>query len=223
MGGIPHHALVLALLFACKGSAPRDTQFDDPAQAADRVKAAVTTCDGVTRVLDQLARSRVGGRLLIGLVDDAIAAAQCADVATAIKGSAAAHQLARARLSDAKPDAALLYLTASQVPAVRLRRAELLDRAGKTADAARELDGLVLDDDAAALQRMLLVSIAARAKNADEVFRLLDVAPLPERPRLAHRAVEDAGRDTLELFARGGPLELALATADKLEPVEGPA
>src|SRR5512134_1313675 len=110
VGVIRHHALVAVLLVSCKQPA-RDVQFDDPAQASERVKALVSSCEGVTRALDQLARARVSGRLLAGLVDDALAAAQCKELAGAVKGKAAPHQLARARLDDAKPDAALLYLT----------------------------------------------------------------------------------------------------------------
>ncbi|HEY5925046.1 MAG TPA: hypothetical protein VIV11_25365 [Kofleriaceae bacterium] len=219
---IRHHVLVAALLVSCKQPA-RDVQFDDPAQASERVKALVSSCEGVTRALDQLARARVNGRLLAGLVDDAIAAAQCNDVTGAVKGKAAAHQLARARLDDAKPDAALLYLTDTHDVAVRYRRAELFDRLGRSAEAARELDGIVLDHEAQALQRMLLVSVAARAGKSVEAARLIDAAPLPDRPRLAHRAVSDAPVDVLAPLAQAGQLELALAVADRLEPLQGPA
>jgi len=223
VGLIPHQWLAIAVLFfACK-EPPRDSQFDDPAHASERIHALVGSCDGVTRVLDQLARARVGGRALAGLVDEAISAAHCNDLARAVKGSAAAHQLARARIADAKPEAALLELTLMKDPIVRLRRAELLDRLGRSGEAVRELDGLVLDDEAAALQRMLRISVAARAGDHAEVARVLAAAPLPEQPRLAHRAVADAPVNALAQLATTGPVELALAAADRLEPIEGPA
>src|SRR5688572_7099379 len=118
------------MLFACKQT-PHDAALDDPSQASVRVRSLVVSCEGVTRVLDALARSKQSGRDLSGLVDEALATATCSDVRNAIKGTAVAHQLARARIDDAKPEAALAALTATTDPAIRYRRAELFDRMGK--------------------------------------------------------------------------------------------
>jgi tetratricopeptide (TPR) repeat protein len=214
-------ASMIAVGVACK-QPPRDASFDDPAQASQRVREQVTSCAGLTRVLDQLARSRVTARLLSGLVDDAITHASCNDVRAAIRGRAAAHQLARARLDDGNPDAALVHLTARDV-AVRYRRAELLDRLGRSSDALRELDGIALDEPAVALQRLVRVSVAARAGKPDEVAALIAGAPLPDQPRLAHRAAEDAPPAQLTALAQAGALELATAAADRLEQLQGPA
>jgi cytochrome c-type biogenesis protein CcmH/NrfG len=213
--------LAIVLVLACR-QPPRDGAFDDPAQASDRVRAMVGSCDGVTRALDRLARARVSGRLLVGLVDDAIASAKCADLPAAVNGTAPAHQLARARLDDARPEAALGHLKAAE-PAIRLRRAELLDRIGRSDEALRALVGIALDDAATTLQRLLRVSVAAKARHHDEVARTIAAAPLAEQPRLAHRAVEDAPVDSLAMLASAGGLEVALAAADRLEQAQGPA
>jgi cytochrome c-type biogenesis protein CcmH/NrfG len=210
------------LLISCKQSA-RDRDFDDPAQAAAVVRAAVDSCDGVTRILDRLARARVTGRLLSGLVDDALASARCDDLGAAVKGHAAAHQLARARLSDERVDDALAQLTTLAEPAIRYRRAELLDRAGRSHEALRELDAVVLDDEAIALQRMLRTSVAARTGKSEEVSHVIAAAPLAERPRLAYRAVADASVEALAALSLASTPELALAAADRLEELKGPA
>jgi hypothetical protein len=220
MGVIP--PLLVALLVSCKAPS-RDTQFDDPAQASARVRVTATSCEGLTRVLDQLALARVSGRLLAGLVDEALATAPCSDPEEAVKGTAAAHELARARLADGRPEQALAYLTARAEPVVRYRRAELLDRGGRAAEALAELAGLVLDDEGRALQRLFAVSIAARAGNHLDVAKLTNAAPLPEQPRLAHRAVADAPVEALAPLADAGSIEIAIAAADRLEPMQGPA
>jgi hypothetical protein len=222
MGVIRHHRwLAIIVVLACR-QASRDTTFDDPAQASQRVRALVVSCEGVTRVLDRLAAARVSGRLLAGLVDEAISTASCADARAAIKGSDAAHQLARARLDDARPDSALAHLTAAD-PAIRLRRAELLDRLGRNAEALAALDGLALDEQALTLERMLRVSIAAKGAKHEEVARMIAAAPLVEQPRLAHRAVEDAPVESLAMLAAAGTSEVAVAAADRLEQTQGPA
>jgi hypothetical protein len=223
MGVTRHHRLLaIVVVLGCR-QAPRDTTFDDPAPASEHVRAIVVSCDGVTRVLDRLAAARITGRSLAGLVDEAISSAKCSDVRTAVKGSAPAHQLARARLDDAKPDAALAALTTDSEPAIRLRRAELLDRLGRSADALRELDRVALDEPATTLQTLLRVSVAAKAGDHEQVTRLVAAAPLVEQPRLAHRAVEDMPIDRLALLATQGSIELALAAADRLEQAQGPA
>ena len=218
-----HAILAIALAAACRGNAPRDRAFDDPAQASIRVRAMVGSCDGVSRALDRLAAAQLSGRLLGGLVDDALAHARCDDLEGAITGSSPAHQLARARLADATPDTALAALTARRDPAVRLRRAELLDRLGRSADALHELAGLPLDPEAATLSRMLEISVAARAGKPADVARLIAAAPLPEQPRLAFRAAADASEQTLAPLALAGTLDLATAAADRLEQLHGPA
>ncbi|MDQ3370129.1 MAG: hypothetical protein M3680_32325, partial [Myxococcota bacterium] len=95
--------LGLGGLGAC-GSKDRATAWSelDPAEASTRVRARVDGCGGFTRVLAELSRSRMSGRLLQGLVDDALAAARerCADPLAAITGAGAAQQLARARWAD---------------------------------------------------------------------------------------------------------------------------
>ncbi len=223
MGVTVHQCvLVIVVVLGCR-QPPRDTSFDDPARASERVRAAVGSCAGLTKILDQLAAARVSGRLLIGLVDEAIASATCNDPRGAIKGNAAAHQLARARIDDANADAALAHLTAASEPAIHYRRAELLDRIGRAADADRELGDIALDEGALALQRLVRVSIAARGGAAAVAAKAIEEAPLPEQERLAHRAAEDAPADELAELAQTGSLELALAAADRLEQLRGPA
>lgn len=214
--------LVLAAVLAC-GKPARDTSFDDPARAAEVVRAEASTCEGLTRVLDRIARSRVTGRLLVGLVDEALATTACAEPGDAVRGQKPAHQLARARLSDERPEDALAQLTTLAEPAIRYRRAELLDRLGRTPEALRELDAIVLDDEATALQRLLRVSVAARAGRVDEAARVVASAPLADRPRLAFRAVSDAAPASLGSLAQASALELAVAAADRLEELQGPA
>ena len=214
------HSLALACLLACSKPA-HDTAFDDPAQASAHVRAMVDSCDGVTRALDQLAHARVHGRLLSGLVDDALASAKCADLASAVKGRAAAHQLARARLADGDPAKALSAVTDRREVAIRYRRAELLDRMGRPNEALAELDGIDLDDAAQAQWRLLRVSVTARARDVDGVRKVIGQAPIAERPRLAHRAVEDAPPELLVDLGRAEPVELAREAADKVEQSRG--
>jgi cytochrome c-type biogenesis protein CcmH/NrfG len=210
----------------CAKPAAKDRAFDDPAQAAAIVRATVTSCAGVGQTLDDLARARVSGRVLAGLVDDAIAHARCDDLGGAIRGRTAAHQLARARLADDRPDDALAQLTTLAEPAIRYRRAELLDRLGRSGEAHRELAAVTLDDEAKALQRLLRVSIAARAGHAQEVVHAVGAAPLAERPRLASRAVADAPLASLPALvdaSGASALDVAMTAADRLEERHGPA
>lgn len=219
-----HHGLVAIALLAAACSKPaRDRELDDPARAAEIVRASVTSCDGVTRVLDRLARARISGRVLAGLVDDALANARCTDLGAAIVGHAAAHQLARARLADDRTDDALAQLTTLAEPAIRYRRAELLDRSGRANEALRELAAVPLDDEATALQRLVRVSVAAHAGHTEEAARAIADAPLADRPRLAFRAVADAPAAALPALASAGGVELATAAADRLEEQQGPA
>jgi tetratricopeptide (TPR) repeat protein len=227
-GELTRHRRVVAIVVvvACAKPAAKDTAFDDPARAADVVRAGVTSCDGLTAMLDRLARSRLSGRMLAGLVDDAITHARCSDLGGAVRGRAAAHQLARAKLADERPEDALSQLTTLAEPAIRYRRAELLDRLGRTAEADRELAAVALDDEAAALRRLLRVSIAARAGHAQELARIVATAPLEDRPRLATRAIADAPPAALSAIAQAadaGTLDVAVAAADRLEEQQGPA
>ncbi len=219
---ILRHCVLVGMLVACRQTT-HDAALDDLAQASVRVRSLVVSCDGVTRALDGLARSKLTGRDLSSVVDEAISTATCSDLRKAIKGTAAAHQLARARIHDAQPEVALGALTATSNPAIRYRRAELYDRMGNSAEALRELAGMELDDAGAALRRMLLVSVAAQAGKQDEVARVIATAPLADQPRLAFRAAADAPVDALASIAGVGPIELAVAAADRLEQVQGPA
>ena len=65
--------------------------------------------------------------------------------------------------------------------------------------------------------------MAAHAGNHEEVARVIATAPLVDQPRLAFRAAGDAPADALASLARVGPLELAVAAADRLEQLQGPA
>jgi hypothetical protein len=119
----------------------------DPATASSVVSGvAARGCPGLRSAVEALDRSRTSGRLLSGLVDDAVAraAAACAGQAAlaALAGPRApAFQLARARLLAARPAQALAELAAtSSEPAVRLRRAELLAALDRPAEALPELD-----------------------------------------------------------------------------------
>lgn len=227
--GVPllHAALAIALAVGCgkRGSSDRAdvAAFADPVRASEIVRASVGSCDGVTHVLDRIAHARVTGRTLTGLVDETLATARCTELGDAIVGRAAVHQLARARLADERPEDALAQLTTLSEPAIRYRRAELLDRIGRTSEALRELASVRLDEDAAALQRLLAVSVAAHAGNPDEVAHAVAAAPLVERPRLASRAVADAPERTLPALAQASALELATAATDRLEEARGPA
>lgn len=216
------HCLVIGMLFACKAP-PRDAAFDDPVQASARVRALVISCEGVTRAIDRLAVARLSARDLAGLVDEAIASTACKDLRDVIKGNAVAHQLARARIADAQPDVALAALTSTTEPAIRFRRAELYDRMGRSSDALHELATIEVDEPAVALQRILRVSVAARAGNHEEVSRVIAIAPLADQPRLAFRAAADAPQEALASLAAAGTLELALAASDRLEQLQGPA
>jgi cytochrome c-type biogenesis protein CcmH/NrfG len=199
------------VVIAC--SSKRDELPRDLAAASNRIKTAATTCAGFARSLDQLSHSTFHGRTLIGLVDDALAVAP-----TACKlGDGVAHQLARARRVDARPDEALASLTATSEPAIHIRRAELLDRLGRVDEALHELDAT----DEAATRRLYAVSVAARGIRFDEAARIIADAPLTERPSLAFRAAADAPLDKLDALALGP--ELATTVADRLETERGPA
>jgi len=227
----------------------------DPAEASAQVReeldAAADGCAGYARALARIAASRFTGRVLAGLVDDALAAARsrCADLPAATRGRAAAHELARARLAADRPAAALARLVTVDEPAIRFRRAELLDQLGRTDEAIRELDAALArapDAHAHATRRLLQVSHAARTGAHAEVARVIAGAPIADRPNLAHRAVADAPLDALAALASAAlasgvlaaathatgdaepnrapaAIDLAVAAADRLEEQRGPA
>ncbi len=134
-----------------------------------------------------------------------------------------AHQLARARIADERPDVALGELPSLLHPAIAVRRSELLDRLGRTHDAAAALaPALVTDEQARARHALLAVSAAAKNNDPTSVLRALASAPIVDRPRLAHRAVADASEAFLDALAQDD-VELATAVADRLEQSKGPA
>ncbi len=198
---------VLLVLTAC--SSKNQTLASDPAAASTQIKSIAIDCKGLSRALDLISHSAMRGRVMIGLVDDALEAAHCAT----IEGNGAAQQLARARIADAKPAEALAALTIDR-DAIHMRRAELLDRLGRTEEAVRE------PFDEPATKRLYRISIAARAGDPD-VAQVIAEAPITERPSLAFRAAADAPIDKLDTLALGP--ELATAIADRLETERGPA
>ncbi len=223
-------ALVLMLLAACEKHdgerEARELATLDLAEASTRLRGWIDSCAGFTRALDRL--SRISGRSLAGLVDDAVDAAtgKCAQPIDAARRATAAHQLARARLLDDRPADALATLDAgASEPALGFRRAELLDRIGRTRDALRELDAAIArasDDDALQSRRLFQVSIEARAGRSASVAAAITLAPLIHRPGLAFRATADAS--AAELVALGSAAtepELAVAVGDRLERERG--
>ncbi|MBA3819113.1 MAG: tetratricopeptide repeat protein, partial [Deltaproteobacteria bacterium] len=151
---------------ACGGSKDRATAWSelDPAAASTLVREQVDGCGSFARVLGELSRSGMSGRLLQGLVDDAVVAARerCTDPLAAITGAGAAQQLARSRWADDRPAEALAALAALAAHdlAIRFRRAELLDRLGRLPEALAELDAALAiapDEPGRVLQRSLRV------------------------------------------------------------------
>ena len=202
---------VLLALTACS-SRKRESLASDPAAASTQIKSIATDCKGLSHALDLVSRTAMHGRVLIGLVDDALEASHCATIA----GDGAAQQLARARLADARPTEALAALTSDR-DAIHIRRAELLDRLGRTDEALRELESI----DEAATKRLYRVSIAARAARGNDVARAIAEAPITDRPSLAFRAAADAPLDKLDALVLGP--ELATAVGNRIESERGPA
>lgn len=228
---IQHHRLLaIAFVLGC-GKSPRTENALanlDPAEAAMRVRKLAASCDGYRRALDQLATSKITGRALAGLVEEAITAARasCSALDSASRGRSAAHQLARARLVDDRNLQALAELTALDEPAIRYRRAELLDRLGRAPEALVELDAALArapDEQGQSTRRLLQTSMLARAGNYAETARLIAAAPITERPNLAFRAAADTPVDSLAMLGLLEPPELAEAAADRLEQLAGPA
>lgn len=223
-------ALVLMLLAGCakedREREARELATLDLAEASARLRGWIDSCAGFSRALDRL--SRISGRSLAGLVDDAVnvATSKCAQPIDAAHGPTAAHRLARARLLDDRPSDALATLDAGGTEsALGFRRAELLDRIGRTSDALRELDAAIArasDDEALQLRRLFQVSIEARAGRSAAVAAAIAEAPLIHRPALAFRATADVS--PAELAALGSAAtepELANAVGDRLERERG--
>jgi hypothetical protein len=207
-------AIGAALLAACGGdpgaegvdkAAAELAAARDPAAASSVVTGlAARGCSGLRRAADALDRSRISGRLLSGLVDDAVAraAGSCSGDAAlaALAGPRApAFQLARARLRAERPDRALAELDASSnEPAVRLRRAELLAALDRPREALPELDAYLAraPDDARAR--------AARVEGLLAVGRTADA--------LALSRDDAAGREArVAALAAAGRLDEAAA------------
>ena len=220
--------VVIALGIAACSAPDRDREARelaalDVAEASARVRALVDSCPGFTRALDRM--TRLSGRVLAGLVDDAVEAARpkCPAPLNAARGKTAAHQLARARLLE-PADALAVLEVRSREPAIRLRRAELLDATRQPAAALAELATITtLDDEARALQRSLVVAVAAASGKGAEVARAIAEAPVQDRPGLANRAVAEAPPTALDALVADASLEVAVAIGDRLERERGPA
>ncbi|HTE53528.1 MAG TPA: hypothetical protein VK698_21885, partial [Kofleriaceae bacterium] len=207
----------------------------EPAAAAAQVTAlARRGCAGLRRALAALARSQISGRLLSGLVDDAVAAADgsgcgAARAADALAGERSApFQLARARAAEARPGEALAQLAAGDAePAVHLRRAELLAALDRTADALAELerflarfpgDGLARAtrvEGLLALHRPAdAVAAAGPGPHRDPVLREAAVAALAAAGRLREAAAAVAAAELPERPALSRRIAAAAPLAD---------
>ena len=183
--------LVLALALAAAGCHSHTTAQDpaieraaralratrDPATASGVVRglAGQDGCAGLGRALVALTRGQISGRVLSGLVDDAVSAAHDASCegrrarAALGTGNDAAHQLARARLLEQHPAQALAQLAAGTgEPAVDLRRAEILSALDRPRQALAALDAAVAalpaDAQARAARMDLLVALGRPAE-----------------------------------------------------------
>lgn len=180
-------------------------------------------CSTETAALDAPA---AGPRELLHQVDESIVQLRksCTALRAALAGPGIARQLARAKLAEETPEIALAELTAIGDPAIAIRRAELFDRIGRPADARGALaPALLVDEDARAQWRLLSIAIAARAGNVSQMTSVLAASPLPERPRLAHRAVADVAESQLAALAQTSSEELVQEAGDRLEQLHGPA
>jgi hypothetical protein len=171
-------ALVLLISAACgrSGEPADDLASLDLAEASIRIRGMVGGCEGFTRALDRLSASRISGRSLAGLVDDAIDAAAGRCTTT---GTGTAHLLARARLLDDRPADALALPATTSEPAIHFRRAELLDRQGRTREALGELDARSRGCRSAALatRRRLQITDDVRSHRHTDAARKIAAAP----------------------------------------------
>lgn len=213
------HALAIVLMSVLGCSKKAADPPPDPLAASSRITAlAAKNCAGLAEAIAQLAPFH--GRILIELVDDALAVAP---KPCTLDGTSAAAQLARARLAEPRHADALALLTLAREPAICIRRAELLDQLGRPADALGELATLNDADDATqTMRRLLAASIAARAADP-AVGALVDAAPVTERRSLAFRAAADAPAAALASLVKTAPAELATAIGDRIEKDAGPA
>jgi tetratricopeptide (TPR) repeat protein len=203
-------AIGAALVAACGARAEPDREVERAAAAlasADAIAgSAVVTglarggCPGLRRALAALDGSRISGRTLAGLVDDAIAAAGesgCgARAAAALAGDSAAFQLARARSLADRPREALAALApGASEPAVHLRRAEILAALERPGEALPELQAYlarVPDDSrarAAVVEGLLALgrtheALAAAGPPRDPTAREANVAALAAAGRM---------------------------------------
>jgi tetratricopeptide (TPR) repeat protein len=218
-------ALAIVVVACSSSDAERESRelaALDLAQASERVRGMIADCAGFTRALERM--SRLTGRALAGLVDDAVEVARtkCPAPLNAARGRLAAQQLARARLLERPADALAVLDAGSQEPAIRLRRAELLDAQQQAAAALAEIDGLPdVDDEMRGFRRSLVIAVVATGKPA-EVTKAIAEAPITERPGLANRAVAHAPLEKLAAFIPTATVELATAIADRLEREQGP-
>ena len=125
-GMILRHCVLVGLLLACKQPPSRDAAFDDPAQASVRVRALVVNCAGVTRALDEIARSRCRGAISPVSSMKRSRPQRVATCATPSEATRAAHQLARC--ADRR-----------RTPRGRARRVDVEDRACGPLSARRAL------------------------------------------------------------------------------------
>jgi tetratricopeptide (TPR) repeat protein len=212
------HILLVCALVACS---KRDELAADPAAASTQIKTlAAANCGGFSRALNLLANTK--GRLLIGLVDDAVAAAE---PTCAIEGRRAAHALAHARRADDRPADALQHLHGySSESAVRIRRAELLDRLGRGIDAIRDLDASgIADEQAAVTRRTYFVAAAAGASRHADVANAIANAPIAERTSLAFRAAAETKPDELDALARAAVSDPSARTSTSNPSVSDPS
>src|SRR6266545_2751883 len=158
-------------------AADRLTRTADPAAASAVVtELGRAGCAGLRDALAALGQSRMSGRMLAALADDAVGAAAEAgcdarQAATVLgRETGASFQLARARALAERPAEALAQLEpASREPAVHLRRAEILASLDRPGDAVAVLEAFlarVPDDGAARAARIEALIALGRAGDA---------------------------------------------------------
>src|SRR5689334_8619404 len=157
-------AVVTLAAIGCAGDPGNSGEIDtrNEGAAATEVRRISVSCDGFRDALRRL--DRASGRVLTGLVGDAIEAARpaCPDLLAVAGGRSAAQQLARSLLRDEHPHPALVELHTSWEPAVRFRRAELFDRMQRYDEALLEIDvAMALAPDAQGLVLRRSIEVAA--------------------------------------------------------------
>ncbi|MBI2893678.1 MAG: hypothetical protein HYY06_09015 [Deltaproteobacteria bacterium] len=193
----------------------------DPAVLAGAVRnAAAGGCGDLAATLAALGarategRPRLRSRELRGLVDDALDAASGACRGNAARATLASARgpavaLARSEVSGADQAAALASLERAHddVAAIRFRRAELHERAGRTDEAARELRrGLELEDDPDA--RAALARLEVVRGRPEAALRLLAAAQ-----GSGHEAIAEARTAALAAAGRDADVVLEVSRA----------